>query len=155
MVRSLFSLLSKPFNQIICAEGLGTVYLAEPVCDDVNTTLPLELFVVTFDTHYYTTSQGMSIDTILLSNLDPPNSGRKKIKQVESEIQRLTAIRHQNLISVFAVKLNLPHSSGPPQLVVLSEQVPALTLHDMLEDCNALREERAVVSPAAYFERCA
>jgi translation initiation factor 2-alpha kinase 4 len=46
-------------------------HLAEPVCDDVNTTLPLELLVVTFDMHYYTTSQG-----------------RKKIKQVEAEIQR-------------------------------------------------------------------
>lgn len=107
-------------------DGLGTVYLAEPVCDDVNTTLPLELFVVTFDTHYYTTTQG-----------------RKKIKQVEAEIQRLTAIRHSNALSVFAVKLNLPHSSGPPQLMVLSEQAPALTLYDVLEDCESLREERA------------
>ncbi|KAF8625130.1 hypothetical protein AX15_005537 [Amanita polypyramis BW_CC] len=107
-------------------EGLGTVYLAEPVCDDLNMTLPLELLVVTFDTHYYTTNQG-----------------RKKIKQVEVEIQRLTAIRHPNLLSVFAVKLNLPHSSGPPQLVVLSEQAPALMLHDVLEDCESLKEERA------------
>ncbi|KAF8626502.1 hypothetical protein AX14_011471 [Amanita brunnescens Koide BX004] len=115
-------------------EGLGTVYLAEPVCDDVNTTLPLELFVVTFDTHYYTTSQG-----------------RKKIKQVEAEIQRLTAIRHQNLVSVFAVKLNMPHSSGPPQLVVLSEQPPALSLHDLLEDCDSLREERAAVSSPLFL----
>ncbi|KIL60768.1 hypothetical protein M378DRAFT_906708 [Amanita muscaria Koide BX008] len=107
-------------------EGLGTVYLAEPVCDDVHTTFPLELFVVTFDTHYYTTSQG-----------------RKKIKQVEAEIQRLVAIRHPNLLSVFAVKLNLPHSSGPPQLMVLSEQAPPLTLHHVLEDTEALREDRA------------
>ena len=50
----------------------------------------------------------------------------------------------------------MPHKSGPPQLVVLLEQALALTLYDMLEDCNALREERAVVSPAhPYFERCA
>ncbi|KAK2467467.1 hypothetical protein APHAL10511_000322 [Amanita phalloides] len=112
-------------------EGLGTVYLAEPVCDDVNTTLPLELLVVTFDTHYYTTSQG-----------------RKKIKQVEREIQRLASIRHPNLLSVLAVKLNLPHShlhssGGPPQLMVLSEQAPPLTLHDVLEDGEPLREGRA------------
>ncbi|KAF8345771.1 kinase-like domain-containing protein [Amanita rubescens] len=107
-------------------ERLGTVYLAEPVCDDVNTTLPLELLVVAFDTHYYTTSQG-----------------RKKIKQVEAEIQRLISVRHQNILSVFAVKLNMPHSAGAPQLVVLSEQAPALTLFDVLEDCESLREERA------------
>ncbi|KAF8639379.1 hypothetical protein AX17_001535 [Amanita inopinata Kibby_2008] len=107
-------------------EGLGTVYLAEPICDDVNTTFPLELFVVTFNSHYYTTTQG-----------------RKKIKRVEADIQRLTSIRHPNLLSVFAVKLHLPHSSGPPQLMVLSEQAPALTLHDVLEDCESLKEERA------------
>jgi len=110
-------------------ERLGTVYLAEPVCDDVNTTLPLELLVVGFDTHYYTTSQG-----------------RKKIKQVEAEIQRLISVRHQNILSVFAVKLNMPHSAGPPQLIVLSEQAPALTLSDVLEECESLREERASVS---------
>ncbi|KAF8695512.1 hypothetical protein AX14_001770 [Amanita brunnescens Koide BX004] len=66
-----------------------------------------------------------------------------KIKRVEAEIQRLTAIRHQNLVSVFTVKLNVSHSSGPPQLAVLSEQPPALSLHDLLEDCDSLREERA------------
>lgn len=64
---------------------------------------------------------------------------------MEAEIQRLTAIRHPNLVSVFAVKLHMPHSSGSPQLMVLSEQAPALTLHDVLEDCDSLREERAMV----------
>ena len=39
-------------------EGLGTVYLADPVCDDINVTLPLELYVVTFHSKYYTTTQG-------------------------------------------------------------------------------------------------
>ncbi|KAF9457367.1 kinase-like domain-containing protein [Collybia nuda] len=107
-------------------ESLGTVYLADPICDDVNTTLPLELFVVTFQSHYYTTTQG-----------------RKKLKQVEAEIQRLTAVRHPNHTSVFAVKLTQPNSSGPSQLMVLSEQAPALTLQDVLEDCDSLREERA------------
>ncbi|TFK38831.1 hypothetical protein BDQ12DRAFT_605427 [Crucibulum laeve] len=108
------------------ADSLGTTFMADPVCDDVNVSLPLELYVVTFDSHYYTTSQG-----------------RKKLKQVEAEIQRLTSIRHPNLLSVFAVKLTLPHSSGPPQLMVLSEQGPPLTLQDVLEDCGGLREERA------------
>ncbi|PFH46932.1 hypothetical protein AMATHDRAFT_7250 [Amanita thiersii Skay4041] len=107
-------------------EGLGTVYLAEPLSDEIHPVVPLELLVVTFDTHYYTTSQG-----------------RKKLKQVETEIQRLTSIRHPNLLSVFAVKLYLPHSSGAPRLVVLSEQAPPLTLYDVLQDCESVKEERA------------
>jgi hypothetical protein len=48
------------------AEGLGTVYLAEPVCDDVNATFPLELYTVSFDSPYYSTSQG--VHTNLLSS---------------------------------------------------------------------------------------
>ena len=32
--------------------------MADPICDDVNATLPLELYVITFESHYYTTSQG-------------------------------------------------------------------------------------------------
>ncbi|KAJ6607583.1 kinase-like domain-containing protein [Mycena sp. CBHHK59/15] len=107
-------------------ECLGTIYMADPICDDVNTTLPLQLYVVAFDSHYYTTSQGA-----------------KKLKQVESEIQRLIAVRHPNLLSVFAVKLTFPHASGPPRLAVLYEAPPALNLRDVLEDCDSLKEERA------------
>lgn len=50
-------------------ESLGTVYLADPVCDDVNTTLPLELYVVTFHSQYYTTSQGSSRGNFLIAFL--------------------------------------------------------------------------------------
>ncbi|KAG6906507.1 hypothetical protein DXG01_013561 [Tephrocybe rancida] len=107
-------------------ESLGTVYMADPICDDINTALPLELYIVNFYSHYYTTSQG-----------------RKKLKQVEAEIQRLTTIRHPNHTSVFAVKLTQPHSNGPSQLIVLSEQAPPLTLQDVLEDTQSLRDERA------------
>jgi hypothetical protein len=35
---------------------------------------------------------------------------------------------------------------GRPQLMVLSEQTPALTLYDVLQDCECLREDRAQVS---------
>ncbi|KAG6856809.1 hypothetical protein H0H87_000506 [Tephrocybe sp. NHM501043] len=109
-------------------ESLGTVYMADPICDDINTTLPLELYIVNFFSHYYTTSQG-----------------RKKLKQVEAEIQRLIAIRHPNHTSVFAVKLTQPHSGGggASTLMVLSEQAPPLTLQDVLEDTQSLRDERA------------
>ncbi|KAI0051565.1 Serine/threonine-protein kinase [Auriscalpium vulgare] len=108
-------------------ECLGILYQAEPICDDANATLPLEVFVVQFDTHYYTTSQG-----------------RKKLKQVEAEVQRLITLRHVNLLSIHAVRLTLPQSSGPPKLSILMEQRPTLTLMDLLEDCDALREDRTL-----------
>ncbi len=105
------------------------MYLADPICDDANATLPLELHLVTFDAPYYSTHQG-----------------KKKLRQLESEITRLTALRHANLLSVYAVKLTMPHSGGaPPQLAILMEQRPAVSLKDVLEDCEALREDRASV----------
>jgi translation initiation factor 2-alpha kinase 4 len=107
---------------------LGTVYQAEPICDDIAATLPLEVHLVTFDSHYYTTHQG-----------------RKKLKLVQEDVQRLIGVEHINVIRLYAVKLTLPHSSGAPQLAVLMEQKPQLTLHDLLEDCETLREERASV----------
>lgn len=150
-------------------EGLGTVYLADPVCDDVNVTLSLELYVVTFYSEYYGTSQGGLFFPFpfLVCNLISP-SGRKKLKQVEAEIQRLISIRHPNHTSVFAVKLTGSYSSsyryatsdadghgkgttrrhghgGPPQLMVLSEQAAPLTLYDVLQDCECFREDRARV----------
>jgi len=105
---------------------LGIVYQAEPICDDIAATLPLEVHLVTFDSHYYTTHQG-----------------RKKLKLVQEDVQRLIGVQHGNVIRLYAVKLTLPHSSGAPQLAVLMEQRPQLTLHDLLEDCETLREERA------------
>ncbi|KAI9457648.1 kinase-like domain-containing protein [Lactarius psammicola] len=105
---------------------LGTIYQAEPICDDIAATLPLEVHLVTFDTHYYTTHQG-----------------RKKLKLVQEEVQRLIGIRHENVANLYAVKLSLPQSSGAPQLAVLMEQRPHFTLDDLLEDCETLREERA------------
>jgi hypothetical protein len=47
------------------------VYLADPVCDDVNATLPLELYVVTFYSEYYSTSQGGFFTSYLSSPTDP------------------------------------------------------------------------------------
>ena len=75
----------------------------------------------------------------------------KKLKTVEGDIQRLIRIRHPNLLSLLAVKLTARHFNEPPQLVILSEQQPTTTLHDILEDCEALREERAIVCPKVSF----
>ncbi|KAJ7121645.1 hypothetical protein C8R44DRAFT_622641 [Mycena epipterygia] len=108
------------------AERLGTSYTADPICDDVNTSLPLQLYVVTFASHYYITSQG-----------------KKKLKQVEAEIRRLITICNPNLLRIFAVKLTFPHTTGLPRLAVLHETPPGLTLRDVLEDCDSIKEERA------------
>ncbi len=117
--------------------------MADPICDDIHTSLPLELYTVTFDSPYYTTTQG-----------------RGKLNRLQEEIQRLTSIRHPNLLSVFAVKLVNMHpsspdtpispggsggGSSPPQLMILTERMPGLTLQDVLEDCASLREDRASV----------
>jgi translation initiation factor 2-alpha kinase 4 len=55
-------------------------------------------------------------------------------------------IRHDNLLSVFAVKLSSAYSDHDyPRLSILLEQRPPLSLHDVLEDCDFLREDRALV----------
>lgn len=50
---------------------------------------------------------------------------------------------------VLAVKLSMPHSDGTStdsgKLVVLSEERPRLSLEDILEDSDSLREGRAKV----------
>ncbi|TFK91310.1 Serine/threonine-protein kinase [Polyporus arcularius HHB13444] len=107
-------------------ECLGTVYQADPVCDEPLTSLPMELLSITFVSHYYSTHQGL-----------------KKLKQVESELQRLTSIRHPNLLSVLAAKLTTPSTNSSPRLLILTEQRPSVTLQDVLEDTDHLREERA------------
>jgi eukaryotic translation initiation factor 2-alpha kinase 4 len=42
-------------------ECLGMTYLADPVCDDAQATLPLEVHIITFVTSYYATSQGIRL----------------------------------------------------------------------------------------------
>ena len=43
------------------AECLGVTYNAEPVTDDQESTLALELHVVTFESSYYKTQQGKNL----------------------------------------------------------------------------------------------
>ncbi|KAJ6593628.1 kinase-like domain-containing protein [Mycena capillaripes] len=132
---------TESFNEVVVVDGvqfhavkifhprpdrLGTCYIADPICDDVNASLPLQLYVVTFASHYYITSQG-----------------KKKLKQVEAEIRRLVAICHPNLLRIFAVKLTFPQTIGSARLAVLHESAPGLTLRDVLEDCDSIKENRA------------
>jgi translation initiation factor 2-alpha kinase 4 len=41
---------------VVNVAGLGTIYLADPVGDNVNVTLQLELYTITFYLEYYLTS---------------------------------------------------------------------------------------------------
>ncbi|KAI0777469.1 Serine/threonine-protein kinase [Trametes elegans] len=107
-------------------EGLGTLYQAEPVLEKSLETIPLELFSVSFLADHYKRPQGL-----------------KKLKELESEIQRLITVRHHNLVSVLAVKLTIPRLPDNPRLVILMEQRPSVTLHDVLDDSDHIREERA------------
>jgi len=116
---------------------LGLMYMAEPVVDDITSVTPLELLVISFEAHYYITSQG-----------------KKKLNQVEQEIKNLINIRHPKLLSIYAVKLNFP-PHGSPLLMVLMEQSPALTLHDVLEDSDSLREDRASVRSQSIMSNAA
>jgi len=72
--------------------------------------------------------------------------GKKKLKQVEDELKKQIKVQHDNLLSVFAVKLSSAYSEHDyPRLSILLEQRPSLSLHDVLEDCDFLREDRALV----------
>ncbi|TDL16229.1 Serine/threonine-protein kinase [Rickenella mellea] len=106
---------------------LGTHYSAEAICDDAKIPIPpLSLFTIVFDSQYYTSHQG-----------------RKKLRHVQSEIQRLCGVRHENVLRVLAVSLRLPETSGPVRLSVLLEQRPSLSLRDILDNCDTVREGRA------------
>jgi len=68
LILSTFSIrgkVSKAASRFVCRltsiECLGTMYLVEPICDDVNATLPLELHVINFESHYYSTIQGRRV----------------------------------------------------------------------------------------------
>lgn len=106
-------------------ECLGTVWQAEPMCDSEHA-LQLELLVVEFNGRYYSTAHG-----------------RRKLKTLADELRRLSSVRHTNLLAVLACKLLLPNTNVAPKLYILHERRPALTLHDVLEDCESLREDRA------------
>jgi len=64
--------------------------MADPMVDDVSTKLPMELYVVTLESSYYSTNQGTSSIALILSQRRADCSiGQKKLKLVEAETQRL------------------------------------------------------------------
>lgn len=142
-------------------ECLGMIYQAEPiplstvsslpsspiVHTTSSTTAPLEQLTITFTSPYYLTPQGL-----------------KKLQILEAELIRLARVRHASLCALLAIKLGVPQAtwgsyprlqdldsgrgrnkSGDvsPRLVLLMEGRPRITLEDVMEECERMKEERA------------
>ncbi|KAF9561509.1 other/PEK/GCN2 protein kinase [Agrocybe pediades] len=107
------------------AWNLGLVYMAEPIVDNVSAAVPLELYMISFEGSHYSTI-----------------GGKAKLSNLAEEMKGLLRIRHPKILTTYGVKLNLP-AVGHPQLVILTEKTPSVTLHDILEECDSLREDRA------------
>lgn len=128
------------------------VYDAEPVCDEPHSNMNLELHVIIFESNYYRTHPGRSIFSLNLfiylhfRKFDACKLGKKKIDQVENELKRLTKLgSYQHVQRVYAVQMTGVRSSQAPRLVILTEKRPSLTLKDVLQDCDGLREDRIKV----------
>ena len=78
------------------------------------------------------------------------DKGRKKIDQIENELKRLTKLAsYDHVQRVFAAQMTGTRSNQPARLVILMEKRPPLTLRDVLQECDGLREERIIVSWSA------
>ncbi|KAH8114389.1 kinase-like domain-containing protein [Phellopilus nigrolimitatus] len=106
-------------------ECLGITYSAEPVCDDPDISMALELHVVVIEASYYKTQPG-----------------KKKMDQVANELTRLTGINDDLVLRVFLAQLTVSKSDESSRLIILMEKRPSLTLYHLLQDCDGLREDR-------------
>jgi len=106
--------------------------MAEPIVDSVSYAVPLELYVITFDGDHYSTI-----------------GGKTKLNNLVDDMKGLIKIRHPKILSTYGVKLTFPNV-GSPQLMILTEQTPSVMLHDILEECDSLREDRASVRMFLY-----
>ena len=79
-------------------------------------------------------------------------TGRWRLTQIEDELKKLLKIENKNVIRTYAAHLTVSESSDPSRLAILREQKPALTLHDILTDCDTLREDRVSVSVQYMLE---
>ncbi|KAG8911466.1 hypothetical protein FRC01_005699, partial [Tulasnella sp. 417] len=108
---------------------LGKISAVEPILDSPTTgpsTIELDLHTFHFTPTYYSRSQG-----------------RKRLKEVESELQVLRGLSHPNLTRVYAAELKKSLEDGQV-LFVLTQRPPSLTLKDVLEQSDTLRPEKAV-----------
>ncbi|KAG8989771.1 hypothetical protein FRB90_002076, partial [Tulasnella sp. 427] len=108
---------------------LGTISAVEPILDSPSpsaSSMLLDLHSFHFSPTYYSRSQG-----------------RKRLKEIESELQVLRGLSHPNLLKVYAAELKRSPEDGQV-LHVLTERPPSLTLKEVLEQSDTLRPEKAV-----------
>lgn len=130
-------------------ESLGLTYSAEPVCDDSSEAAALELHVVVIEANYYRTQQGKIMNGRTRTSCSRLYLiGRKKIDQLVNEIKRLTKLQsYEHVQRVFAVQVSKPTSIDSIRIVILMEKRPSMTVKDLLQDCDGLREDRVKVCP--------
>ncbi|KAH8828108.1 other/PEK/GCN2 protein kinase [Flagelloscypha sp. PMI_526] len=110
-------------------DTIFATYDSDPICEDVNASLPIETYIVDFGTTtYYGTT-----------------AGRKELRAIEADLQRMRRItqKNQNLLRILGVKLTLPGDHRriladegdvtSPRLVIVAEQPPTLSLWDVLD----------------------
>ncbi|KAG8885633.1 hypothetical protein FRB98_001726 [Tulasnella sp. 332] len=107
----------------------GKVLIVEPVLDTVgeNDCLPpMELQSITFESAYYQRSQG-----------------KKRLRELETELQDLVTLQHPNLSLVYAAEIKRS-DQGSQTLNLLTEPATSLTLEDVLEHSDGIRRDKAV-----------
>lgn len=72
-------------------------------------------------------------------------AGRKRVREVETELRVLQSLRHPNLAPLYYTELRDSGHGGHPTLYILTQKPHALNLQDVLEQLDVLRTEKAVV----------
>lgn len=126
------------------------VYSADPIFDIPLRHPPLEVHKVEFDGEHYRSNQGTFQHHRTLTtttNVIKCYQGRKKLRELQEELRRLISVHHANLLRIFAVKMTLkPNIGSPPMLCILVERNPALSLAELLENCETIPITKSLVS---------
>ncbi|KAH7107186.1 kinase-like protein [Auriculariales sp. MPI-PUGE-AT-0066] len=108
-------------------EYLWTVHYAEPAhySQHVNAP-PLELYTIAFDAQYYLAA-----------------AGKKRMRELEESLRKVIGLPHKMLLRYYAVHLLQANRDAPPRLLILAEQRPSTTLHDLLHIAGPLNPPKA------------
>lgn len=73
--------------------------------------------------------------------------GKKKIEALAQEVKRLTTLQsYKHVQQVFAIKVSISNNDNDPtRIAILMEKRPSMTVRDLLQDCDGLREDRVKV----------
>ncbi|KAG8905299.1 hypothetical protein FRB99_000272 [Tulasnella sp. 403] len=110
------------------AVPLGRISAVEPIVESPGSVEipPLGLCSVLLTSAYYNRSQG-----------------KKRLREIEAEVQALRTLSHPNLARIYAAELKKNHEDNQT-LIVLTDRAAPLTLRDVLEQSETLRPEKAV-----------